>query len=381
MISKWYGKDLRLGVLGGGQLGRMLIQAANDLNIHIHCIDPDPNAPCSEIAHSFSCGSLTDFNTVLNFGSDKHLITVEIENVNVEALIELEKKGVKVFPQPNVLKLIQDKGLQKEFYLKNNIPTAAFELISSKAELLLKTDFPFVHKLRTGGYDGKGVKIISNLSEAEQSFDAPSVIEEKIDFQKELSVLVARNEKGEIKTFPLVECEFNPEANLVEFLFSPADVIPEIELKAKEIASQLIEKLNMVGLLAVELFLTKSNELLVNEIAPRPHNSGHHTIECCTTSQFSQYLRAILNLPLGDTSLIQAGAMINLVGEKEFNGPVIYDGLENLLSIPGVFPHLYGKEISKPFRKMGHITITGKNIDELKAKRDKIKGLIRVISS
>ena len=380
MISKWYGKDLRLGVLGGGQLGRMLIQAANDLNIHIHCLDPDPNAPCSEIAHSFSCGSLTDFNTVLNFGSDKHLITVEIENVNVEALIELEKKGVKVFPQPNVLKLIQDKGLQKEFYLKNNIPTAAFELISSKAELLLKTDFPFVHKLRTGGYDGKGVKIISNLSEAEQSFDAPSVIEEKIDFQKELSVLVARNEKGEIKTFPLVECEFNPEANLVEFLFSPADVSPEIELKAKEIASQLIGKLNMVGLLAVELFLTKSNELLVNEIAPRPHNSGHHTIECCTTSQFSQHLRAILNLPLGDTSLIQAGAMINLVGEKEFNGPVIYDGLENLLSIPGVFPHLYGKEISKPFRKMGHITITGKNINELKAKRDKIKGLIRVIS-
>lgn len=380
MISKWYGKDLRLGVLGGGQLGRMLIQAANDLNIHIHCLDPDPNAPCSEIAHSFSCGSLTDFNTVLNFGSDKHLITVEIENVNVEALVELEKKGVKVFPQPNVLKLIQDKGLQKEFYLKNNIPTAGFELISSKAELLLKTDFPFVHKLRTGGYDGKGVKIISNLSEAEQSFDAPSVIEEKIDFQKELSVLVARNEKGEIKTFPLVECEFNPEANLVEFLFSPADVSPEIELKAKEIASQLIEKLNMVGLLAVELFLTKSNELLVNEIAPRPHNSGHHTIECCTTSQFAQHLRAILNLPLGDTSLIQAGAMINLVGEKEFNGPVIYDGLENLLSIPGVFPHLYGKEISKPFRKMGHITITGKNIVELKAKRDKIKGLIRVIS-
>ncbi len=380
MISKWYGKDLRLGVLGGGQLGRMLIQAANDLNIHIHCLDPDPNAPCSEIAHSFSCGSLTDYNTVLNFGSDKHLITVEIENVNVDALVELEKKGVKVFPQPNVLKLIQDKGLQKEFYKKNNIPTAAFELISSKAELLLKTDFPFVHKLRTGGYDGKGVKIISNLSEAEQSFDAPSVIEVKIDFQKELSVLVARNEKGEIKTFPLVECEFNPEANLVEFLFSPADVSSEIELKTKEIASQLIEKLNMVGLLAVELFLTKSNELLVNEIAPRPHNSGHHTIECCTTSQFSQHLRAILNLPLGDTSLIQAGAMINLVGEKEFNGPVIYDGLENLLSIPGVFPHLYGKEISKPFRKMGHITITGKNIDELKAKRDKIKGLIRVIS-
>jgi 5-(carboxyamino)imidazole ribonucleotide synthase len=380
MISKWYGKDLRLGVLGGGQLGRMLIQAANDLNIHIHCLDPDPNAPCSEIAHSFSCGSLTDYNTVLNFGSDKHLITVEIENVNVEALVELEKKGVKVFPQPNVLKLIQDKGLQKEFYKKNNIPTAAFELISSKAELLLKTDFPFVHKLRTGGYDGKGVKIISNLSEAGQSFDAPSVIEEKIDFQKELSVLVARNEKREIKTFPLVECEFNPEANLVEFLFSPADVSPEIELKAKEIASKLIEKLNMVGLLAVELFLTKSNELLVNEIAPRPHNSGHHTIECCTTSQFSQHLRAILNLPLGDTSLIQAGAMINLVGEKEFNGPVIYDGLENLLSIPSVFPHLYGKEISTPFRKMGHITITGKNIDELKAKRDKIKGLIRVIS-
>ena len=381
MNSKWYGKDLRLGLLGGGQLGRMLIQAANHLDIHIHCLDSDSNAPCSEIAHSFTCGHLTDYDTVLNFGIDKHLLTVEIENVNVEALEELEKKGVKVYPQPNVLKIIKDKGLQKEFYLKNNIPTASFELISSKEQLLLKRNFPYVHKLRTGGYDGKGVNIIANLSDAEKSFDEPSVLEEKIDFQKELSVLVARNEAGETKTFPLVECEFNPEANLVEFLFSPAAVSEEIDLKAKQIAIEIIEKLNMVGLLAVEFFLTPSNELLVNEIAPRPHNSGHHTIECCATSQFAQHLRAILNLPLGDTSLIQAGAMINLIGEKGFTGPVLYEGLDKLLSFPGVFPHLYAKEITKPFRKMGHITITGKNIEDIKAKRIQIQKMIRVIST
>ena len=372
----------KIGLLGGGQLGRMLLQAAIDLDLQIACLDPDSEASCHTLTSQFTQGSFQDYDTVYHFGKQFDLVSIEIEHVNIEALEQLEKEGIKVYPQPHLLRMIQDKRTQKAFFKTHNFPTADFRLIESAAEIAENEEFlPAFNKWGKGGYDGKGVKIISNLSEAEQSFDSPSVIEEKIDFQKELSVLVARNEKGEIKTFPLVECEFNPEANLVEFLFSPADVSPEIELKAKEIASQLIEKLNMVGLLAVELFLTKSNELLVNEIAPRPHNSGHHTIECCTTSQFSQHLRAILNLPLGDTSLIQAGAMINLVGEKEFNGPVIYDGLENLLSIPGVFPHLYGKEISKPFRKMGHITITGKNIDELKAKRDKIKGLIRVISS
>ncbi len=380
MSSKWYGEDMRIGLLGGGQLGRMLLQEAIDLNIHLHCLDPDKNAPCAKIAHSFTVGSLTDYETVIDFGKDKHLISVEIENVNVEALKELEKSGVKVFPQPHILELIQDKGLQKQFYQEHQIPTAPFKLIENKAELVEKATFPIVHKLRKGGYDGRGVNVLKNQEDAENSFDSPSILEEKIAFVKELSVIVARNEKGETKAFPAVECEFNPEANLVEFLFAPAEISEELEKKATELAISVIEKLEMVGLLAVELFLDSNGNLLVNEIAPRPHNSGHHTIECNVTSQFAQHLRAILNLPLGSTEIIQAGAMINLLGEKGFEGKAVYDGLDQALEIEGVYPHIYGKETTKPFRKMGHVTITDSAIEKVKAKAKKVQGLIRVIS-
>lgn len=380
MSSKWYGEDMRIGLLGGGQLGRMLLQEAIDLNIHLHCLDPDKNAPCAKIAHSFTIGSLTDYDTVLNFGKDKHLISVEIENVNIEALKELEKAGVKVFPQPHILELIQDKGLQKQFYQQHQIPTAPFTLIENKAELVEKATYPIVHKLRKGGYDGKGVNVLKTIEHAENSFDAPSIIEEKINFEKELSVIVARNENGETKAFPAVECEFNPEANLVEFLFAPAEISEELEQKATELAISVIEKLEMVGLLAVELFLDKEGNLLVNEIAPRPHNSGHHTIECNVTSQFAQHLRAILNLPLGSTEILQAGAMINLLGEKGFEGKVVYDGLNQALEIEGVYPHIYGKETTKPFRKMGHVTITSSDIEKVRAKAKKVQGLIKVIS-
>jgi 5-(carboxyamino)imidazole ribonucleotide synthase len=380
MSSKWYGEDMRIGLLGGGQLGRMLLQEAIDLNIHLHCLDPDKNAPCAKIAHSFTVGSLTDYDTVINFGKDKHLISVEIENVNVEALKELEKSGVKVFPQPHILELIQDKGLQKQFYQEHQIPTAPFKLIENKAELVEKATFPIVHKLRKGGYDGRGVNVLKNQVDAENSFDSPSILEEKIDFVKELSVIVARNEKGETKAFPTVECEFNPEANLVEFLFAPAEISDELEKQARDIAISVIQKLEMVGLLAVELFLDSNGNLLVNEIAPRPHNSGHHTIECNVTSQFAQHLRAILNLPLGSPEIIQAGAMINLLGEKGFEGKAVYQGLEEAISTPGVYPHIYGKEITKPFRKMGHVTITDSAIEKVKAKAKKVQGLIKVIS-
>jgi 5-(carboxyamino)imidazole ribonucleotide synthase len=380
MSSKWYGEDMRIGLLGGGQLGRMLLQEAIDLNIHLHCLDPDKNAPCAKIAHSFTVGSLTDYDTVLNFGKDKHLISVEIENVNIEALKELEKSGAKVFPQPHILELIQDKGLQKQFYQEHQIPTAPFVLIENKAELVVKATYPIVHKLRKGGYDGKGVNVLKTIEHAENSFDAPSIIEEKINFEKELSVIVARNENGETKAFPAVECEFNPEANLVEFLFAPAEISEELEKKATELAISVIEKLEMIGLLAVELFLDKEGNLLVNEIAPRPHNSGHHTIECNVTSQFAQHLRAILNLPLGSTEILQAGAMINLLGEKGFEGKVVYDGLNQALEIEGVYPHIYGKETTKPFRKMGHVTITDSDIEKVRAKAKKVQGLIKVVS-
>ena len=377
MKLNWYGDNMRIGLLGGGQLGRMLLQEAIDLNIHLHAMDNDPQAPCAAIMHSYTLGDITDFDAVMNFGKDKHILTVEIENVNIEALELLEKQGVQVYPQPHVLKTIKDKGTQKEFYQKHEIPTAPFRLIDNKAELST-VSFPIVQKLRTGGYDGKGVQVLKSISDVDKAFDAPSVLEEMIPFTKELSVIVARNANGEMRTFPVVECEFNPEANLVEFLFSPANISPSIEQKAETLAKSVIEKLDMVGLLAVELFLTENDELLVNEIAPRPHNSGHHTIECCLTSQFAQHLRSILNLPLGSTELTRAGAMINLLGEKGFEGKAIYDGLETALAMEGVYPHIYGKETTKPFRKMGHITITGKDVDEVKEKAKRVQSIVKV---
>lgn len=379
MAKTWYGKQLQIGVLGGGQLGRMLIQAANSLDIQLHMLDPDPDAPCAQIAYSFQVGSLTDYQTVMNFGQNKDLLTVEIENVNTEALKALEQQGVKVFPQPHILELIRDKGLQKQFYIDHKIPTAPFVFYQTPQDNL-PFEFPVVHKLRTGGYDGKGVQIIQHPSELQSSFQEPSIIEACIPFEKELSVIVARNQDRQTNCFPLVECEFNSEANLVEFLFSPAAVSPEIEKQAQAIAIDIIEKLDMVGLLAVEFFLTKEGELLVNEIAPRPHNSGHHTIEIARCSQFEQHLRAILNLPLGDTQLHSAGAMLNLVGEKGHQGAVYYEGLEEILKIPGVHPHLYGKTHTKPFRKMGHVTISGVHMDDVRLKAQKIKETIKVIS-
>jgi len=376
MNKNWNSKEFKIGVLGGGQLGRMLIQEAINLNLHIHIMDPDQNAPCASIAQTFTCAAITDFDAVMEFGKDKNLITVEIENVNIEALERLEKSGVQVYPQPHVLKIIKDKGTQKQFYKKNGIPTSPFVIFDSAQELMnASIELPVVQKLRTGGYDGKGVQI---LKDAKSSFDAPHLIENLIDFEKEISIIVARNDKGQISTFPSVECEFNPEAHLVEFLFSPAEISQEIENKAKEIAADLIEKIDMVGILAVEMFLTKSGDILVNEIAPRPHNSGHHTIECCETSQFAQHLRAILSLPLGSTALIQPGAMINLLGEKGHTGTAIYGGLSDLLDHDNVFPHLYGKEQTKPFRKMGHITITGKTLKEVKETAEKIKDIIQI---
>jgi len=381
MAVKPYSKDFKLGVLGGGQLGRMLLQEAVNLDIKLAALDPNPEAPCHQIVPYFTTGDFNDRETVRNFGKDLDVVTVEIEHVSIDGLRDLEQAGVKVFPQPDVLEIVQDKGLQKAFYQKHNIPTAPFKLLNNKAELLDNIDLlPAAQKLRKGGYDGRGVYVIKSESDIENGFDAPTVLEQFVDFEKELSVIVARNEAGEIKAFPAVELDFNPKANLVELLFAPAKISREIEEKAEKVAIKTIEAFGMVGILAVELFLTKDGEILVNEVAPRPHNSGHQTIEANITSQYAQHLRSILNLPLGATDLIRPAAMVNLLGEEGHTGPVTYEGLEEALQIPGVYVHLYGKTDTKPFRKMGHVTITAATADEARDKAMRVKSSIKVKS-
>lgn len=375
----WYGKDFKLGVLGGGQLGRMLTQSALNFDVQIHSMDSSEDAPCSKITTKYTTGNIKDFDDVYAFGKDKDVITVEIEHVNTGALIALEKEGVKVFPQPHILQIIQDKGLQKEFYEKNNIPTAPFQLVEEKSSLKDHLDFlPFFQKLRKGGYDGKGVYNVKSEMDFQKAFEGPCVLEKYIDFKQELSLIVARNESGEIKTYPLVACEFNKNLNLVEFLYSPAGVPDEIERQAKKIGETIISKLGMVGILAVELFLTKDDRLLVNEIAPRTHNSGHHTIESNITSQFEQHLRAITNQKLGSTDIIRPGVMVNLIGEPNNFGTPYYEGLENILELSGVYPHIYGKEQTKPGRKMGHITVTANTLELAKRKAREVQQIIKV---
>ena len=371
----------KLGILGGGQLGRMLIQEAVNFNIHISVLDPSSNAPCAALANSFVVGNFNDYQTVLDFGKTVDVLTIEIEHVNIEALEELERLGKKVFPTPKALRTIQDKGLQKQFYKANNIPTAPFHLIDNAEDALLFIEKgPFMQKLRKGGYDGKGVTPLRTETEFKSAFDAPSVLEEFVPFVKELAVIVARNESGELATFPLVEMEFNPEANLVEFIFSPANVNVEIENNAKKIATDIANKLEHVGLLAIELFLTEDGNLLVNEIAPRPHNSGHHTIEACFVSQYGMHLRAILNMPLGSTGLRTPAVMINLLGEKGFEGKARYENIEEVLHTEGAYIHLYGKEDTKPFRKMGHITVCNTNLEEAKDIARRFLKEVRVVS-
>ena len=373
----FYSDTFRLGILGGGQLGRMLLQEAANYDVRSAVLDPSADAPCSAICHEFTLGSFQDYDTVLAFGDGKDVITVEIEHVNTEALEALEKKGVAVYPKPSFLRMVQDKGLQKEFYKTNGIPTSPFQLVENRSELeALNHPLPFVLKSRKGGYDGKGVQIIRSQEDLKSAFEGPCVIEELVPFEKELSVIIARNKQGETSIFPLVEMEFNPEANLVEFLFSPAQVNTQVELEAQAIARRIVEAADFVGLLAIELFLTQEGVLLVNEMAPRPHNSGHHTIEACTTSQYEQHLRAILSLPLGSTSLIQPAVMINLLGAAGHEGAVHYKGLSEALQMPGVHLHIYGKPHTKPFRKMGHVTVTD---NDLQAAQQRARTLLQLI--
>lgn len=381
MNNKLFYRDLQIGILGGGQLGRMLLQAAIDYNLNLHILDPDSHAPCAALTRTFQVGSLTDYETVYRFGEDLDVLTIEIENVNVQALEDLALEGKQVYPQPHIIRMIQDKRRQKQWLAANHIPTSDFVLTENKEEVRKYADrLPFVHKIGSGGYDGRGVKVVSTVEEMEQAFDAPSVLEDKVDIQKELAVLVARNVSGETACFPVVEMVFHPTANLVAYLLSPAEIPAETEQKALKIATDIVEKLNYVGIMAVEMFWDKQNELWVNELAPRPHNSGHHTIRSCSTSQYEQHLRAILDLPLGSPKLLHPAAMLNLLGEEGYSGKVVYRGVEEALKIEGVYPHFYGKTTTKPFRKMGHVTILDDDKEMLKQKIQAVEAKLKVIS-
>jgi len=375
-----------IGILGGGQLGLMLLQAGIDWNLRVHVLDPDPDAPCRHLCTQFTTGSLTDYDTVYQFGQGVDVLTIEIERVNVDALETLEREGKRVYPQPSVIRIIQDKRLQKQFYRDHNLPTTDFVLTDTRADVAMfeieRPDFfPAFHKLGRDGYDGRGVQRIDSVVDVGLAFDAPGVLEQAVDFEKELAVIVSRNADGAVQTFPTVEMVFYPKLNMVDYLFAPADISDAINQKAQTIARRTAEAFGIVGLLAVELFLDKLGNVLINEVAPRPHNSGHHTMRANVTSQFEQHWRAILNYPPGDTTAYQPAAMVNLLGEAGHTGPAVYEGLETLLTMPGVFPFFYGKAQTKPFRKMGHVTVMDQDLVALREKVEVVKAGIRVVSA
>lgn len=375
----------KIGIVGGGQLGKMLAIAAGPMHLRISALDKTKDFPAGPFVHEFFEGDFKDYDDVYNFGKDKDVVTIEIEHVNAEALLQLQKEGVKVHPKPDSLNIIKDKGLQKQFYLEKGFPTSDFKIYSGPEAIIAAVEakeitLPFVQKMCRGGYDGKGVKVIKTQDDLKALLPGESLVEDLVNIEKELAVIVARNESGETKAFNAVEMTFNPEANLVEFLLCPARIAPEIEEKAENLAEELIREFDICGLLAIEYFLTPSGELLVNEVAPRPHNSGHHTIDSCYTSQFEQHLRGVLNLPLGSTKIKSPAVMVNLLGSEGFTGPAIYEGLNNCLSLEGVNLHLYGKEITKPFRKMGHATILDDDLDNAIKKAKKVQNELRIIA-
>jgi len=377
--------DFKLGIIAGGQLGKMLALAASNWDIKTYVLDTDDQCPAAHCCSFFVKGNYLNYDDVYRFGKTVDMITFEIENVNIEALKKLKQEGIKIYPDPETLEIIKDKGLQKEFYFQHEIPTSAFQLVKNKQDIseavsVGRIRFPFIQKLRTGGYDGKGVMVVNSTEDLSHLLDGASIIEDKIDIKKEISVIVARNRDGEIKCFPAVEMEFNEKAHLVEKLFCPADIDDSLNNKAIQLATEIISTLKCCGLLAVEMFLDNENKLWINEIAPRPHNSGHHTIESVITSQFEQLLRAIFNLPLGSTQLKIPAVMINLLGESGYEGLVRYDGLTECMAIEGVKIHLYGKRITKSFRKMGHVTILSATLDEAKRKAEEVKHKLKVLA-
>ncbi|MBL8995599.1 MAG: 5-(carboxyamino)imidazole ribonucleotide synthase [Spirochaetia bacterium] len=374
-----FGQDFRLGILGGGQLGQMLIQAAISFGPKIRVLDADPESPCRHLAHDFVPGSFRDETDVYAFGKSCDLLTVEIEHVHVGALKRLEEEGLAVFPSSALLEIIQDKAHQKTFFRRHNIPTSDFVILENADHLRSHAHFlPAFQKLRRSGYDGRGVGEVTSADKA--AFDAPSVLEKKVENAREISILISRNDRGEVAIFPAVEMIFHPTSHLVEYLFAPADIPKTPAARAGEIARELAEKMSLVGLMAVEMFLTAHGEILVNEVAPRPHNSGHHTIRANQTSQYEAHLRAILGLAPGSTETLSPSAMVNLLGEAGESGPVVYENMNEVLALPGVSVHLYGKSQTRPFRKMGHVTILDQDPTKLREKVALVQKLVRVRS-
>lgn len=383
---QFFSSQAKLGILGGGQLGKMLLYTTRKWDISTHVLDPNADAPSRIACDHFVRGDFKDYQTVYDFGKDLDVLTIEIEHVNTDALRQLEKEGVQTYPNAATLELIQNKGVQKDFYAQHNIPTSAhmrFENLSLLQQAFdsEKLDFPFVWKAAKMGYDGNGVKIIRKIEDLDYLTDQECIVEDLVPFTHELAVTVVRNPSGEVKTYPVVEMEFHPEANQVEYVLCPARIDDSVKEKATQIALQVSNALNHVGLLAVELFLTEDGNIFVNEVAPRAHNSGHHTIETSITDQFEQHIRAILDLPLGNTDLIIAGVMVNLVGAEGQTGQVHYNNIETALSMKAVSPHIYGKKQTRPFRKMGHVTIVDQDINTARETAEKVKQLITVISN
>ena len=381
----YFSSDFKLGILGGGQLGKMLLAETRKFDIQTYVLDPSKDAPCQYGAHYFEVGNLLDFETVYQFGKKVDVLTIEIENVNLDALDKLEAEGKKVFPSPKTLRNIQSKITQKGLYIDNHIPTANAKFFENKKDLVIEVSdgnivFPSVWKQDKFGYDGFGVKILKSIADINDLPETACLIEEMIPFKNELAVIVVRSVSGEVKTYPVVEMEFHPEANQVEYVICPARIDDKVAQKAQEIALKVSKVFNHVGLLAVELFQTHDDTILVNEVAPRPHNSGHYSIEASYTSQFENHLRAILDLPLGNTASKVAGIMVNLVGSEGFSGPVIYENISKIMAIDGVTPHIYGKKETRPFRKMGHVTIVNENMTEVRKIAEEVKNSIRVIS-
>lgn len=383
----YFSSDFKLGILGGGQLGKMLLHDTQKLDIQTYVLDPSEEAPCKIGCNQFFQGDLMDFDTVYNFGKKVDVLTFEIELVNLDALTQLEEEGLPVYPSPKTLKLIQNKGVQKDFYTQHNIPTAPYQRFENLENLKSEINnqqstlqLPFVWKCTEFGYDGNGVKVVRQASDLDELPNVECIAEAMIPFKNELAVIVCRNPSGEIKTYPVVEMEFHPEANQVEYVICPARIDEEVAQKARAIALNVSQQFNHVGLLAVEMFQTENDDIIVNEVAPRPHNSGHYSIEASYTSQFENHLRAILNLPLGNTDSKVAGIMVNLVGEAGFSGNVIYENIEKIVGWSGVTPHIYGKKQTRPFRKMGHVTIVNENVNEARKIAEQVKNTIRVIS-
>ena len=384
-MTSYFSSDFKLAILGGGQLGKMLLYETRKFDIQTLVLDPNPEAPSRLAANYFEQGDLMDFDTVYNFGKQADVVTFEIEAVNVDALEKLENEGITVYPRPQTLRRIQDKGIQKDFYTEKNIPTAPYKKFPNLEDLKLaltanQSSFPFVWKSTQGGYDGKGVQVVRTQEDLAKLVDTPCIAEQMIPFKNELAVIVVRSPKGEVKTYPVVEMEFHPEANQVEYVICPGRIDAKVAAKARKVATQVSEAFEHVGLLAVEMFQTEDDEILVNEVAPRPHNSGHYSIEGSYTNQFEQHLRAILNLPLGETESKIGAVMVNLVGAEGHTGDVYYEKIEEILGLKGVTPHIYGKRETRPFRKMGHVTIVNSDLSEARKIAEQVKNAIRVIT-